>query len=116
MAPKHQLFSSLCRLPWSGLASGLSQTLGLESAHWLSGIFMIAHQAGAYPVQLIRPMFTQGEDLLAYFLLLINGALWFGPTGFHASYRFLPGIPPARFWTFLQRFLYVAEDLSSFKG
>jgi eukaryotic-like serine/threonine-protein kinase len=91
---------------------GLALLLGLVKPwDWRARLgslafFMIAHQAAAYPLQPIRPMFTQGEDLLAWGLTLINGALWFGPTGYHASYRFLPGIPTARFWTFLQRFLY----------
>ncbi len=89
-----------------GLLLGLLKPWDWRARIGALAFLVVAHQAALYPLSPIRPMFTSGEDRLAYFLLLVNGALWFGPIGFHASYRFLPGIPTARFWTFLQRLLY----------
>jgi hypothetical protein len=69
---------------------------------------MISHQAIAYPIIPLRGMFSPLEDRIAYFFMLIQGAIWFGPVVYHSAYRFLAGIPRGRVWTALQWSLYSA--------
>lgn len=67
---------------------------------------MIAHQAITFTIIPIMGMFSPVENLAAYFFVLIQGAIWFGPIAYHSSYRFQDGIPKGRFWTILQWLLY----------
>ena len=69
---------------------------------------MISHQAVGYTIVPIMGMFSPLEDRVAYFFLLIQGAICFGPIAYHASYRFQEGIPEGRFWSVLKWVLYLA--------
>ena len=69
---------------------------------------MLSHQALAFPILPTRWMFNPVEDRIAYFFMLIQGGICFGPVVFHSAYRLLDGIPKGRFWTVLQWALYSA--------
>ncbi len=69
---------------------------------------MISHQAINFSLIPIRGLFNPFEDRIAYFFVLIQGAIWFGPLAYHSSYRFQEEIPEGRLWTFLKWFLYSA--------
>jgi hypothetical protein len=72
---------------------------------------MISHQAVAFTIIPIRSMFNPVEDRIAYLFVLLHGAILFGPIAYHASYRFLSGIPKARLWDILKRILYVSAAI-----
>ncbi len=71
----------------------------------------ISHQAVSYTLLPIRDMFNPVEDPIAYFCVLIQGAIWFGPIAYHASYHFLDEIPKGRLWFFLKWSLYAAGTI-----
>lgn len=72
----------------------------------------ISHQAVSYTIIPIRPLFTPTEDLIAYFFVFLQGAIWFGPAAYHVSYRFLRRIPTSWFWTSIKWLLYAYGSLS----